>query len=30
MQWSLATPSGQARIRGTAAGQTLAAHMLSP
>jgi pimeloyl-ACP methyl ester carboxylesterase len=30
MHWSLATPYGQARIRGSAGGHTLAAHMLSP
>jgi hypothetical protein len=30
MRWSLATPYGQARIRGTAGGHPLVAHMLSP
>src|SRR6476646_8839684 len=30
MHWSLATPYGQARIRGTAGGQRVVAHMLSP
>ena len=30
MRWSLATPYGQARIRGSAGGHTLAAHMLAP